>query len=199
MEIETALVESDLEIYNYFESNDDSSDINQRSGYSSGSDQYPMQTPPFDNLPSLFIEPEVIIKEFSVENLQALKNTRFVKAGLRNCPVCDKHFQRNSHLKRHLLIHTKEKPFQCDICGRSFNQSSSMKSHKQSVHSNDKPFICTEQNCTKSFSNIANLRVHQKSHLPNKEFTCKHCERTFKYVNSLKSHEKMHVFDIIDF
>lgn len=132
MEIETALVESDLEIYNYFESNDDSSDINQRSGYSSGSDQYPMQvitfsfdsktknfglviqnfliqTPPFDNLPSLFIEPEVIIKEFSVENLQALKNTRFVKAGLRNCPVCDKHFQRNSHLKRHLLIHTKEK------------------------------------------------------------------------------------------
>lgn len=73
-----------------------------------------------------------------------------------------------------------------------------MKSHKKSVHSDNKPFLCSEPNCTKTFSIVSNLRMHQKSHLPVKELVCKHCPRAFKYQNSLNEHERSHVFDLID-
>lgn len=45
------------------------------------------------------------------------------------CPYCGKSFERVGHLERHKLIHTGEKPYGCDICGRRFNQKSSLKGH----------------------------------------------------------------------
>ena len=41
-----------------------------------------------------------------------------------------KRFYSNTKLRRHLLIHTGDKPYECDVCGRRFNQMSSMISHK---------------------------------------------------------------------
>lgn len=45
------------------------------------------------------------------------------------CPYCGKSFERVGHLERHKLIHTGEKPYGCEICGRRFNQKSSLKGH----------------------------------------------------------------------
>ncbi|KAJ3594652.1 hypothetical protein NHX12_003959 [Muraenolepis orangiensis] len=38
-------------------------------------------------------------------------------------------FTRRAHLERHKLIHTGEKPYVCEVCGRRFNQKSSVKEH----------------------------------------------------------------------
>ncbi|KAF8773272.1 Zinc finger protein 865 like protein [Argiope bruennichi] len=53
-----------------------------------------------------------------------------------SCQMCDYITPRKDHLQRHNLIHTGEKPFQCTICYKSFNQKCSLKVHYK-IHLRD--------------------------------------------------------------
>ncbi|ODV89901.1 hypothetical protein CANCADRAFT_14025, partial [Tortispora caseinolytica NRRL Y-17796] len=49
----------------------------------------------------------------------------------------------------------------CSICNRGFSRPSSLKIHIHS-HTGEKPFVCPEPGCNKSFSVRSNMRRHQK-------------------------------------
>ncbi|SPO21150.1 related to putative C2H2 zinc finger protein flbC [Ustilago trichophora] len=55
--------------------------------------------------------------------------------------------------------------YECAWCGKRFSRPSSLKIHHHS-HTGEKPFVCNEPGCGRSFSVQSNLRRHQKCHAP---------------------------------
>ena len=50
------------------------------------------------------------------------------------CQYCAKVFWRGSDLKKHVRIHTGEKPYACAWCAKRFNQVSSLHVHERTIH-----------------------------------------------------------------
>ena len=58
----------------------------------------------------------------------------------RVCYICGKIIINTKDLKRHIMTHTGEKPFECDICNRGFSLKANMERHRKR-HSNAMLFV----------------------------------------------------------
>jgi len=77
----------------------------------------------------------------------------------------------------------EKKQYECDECGKSYKQSSSLITHKR-LHSGQRPFRCVH--CHKTFVQSGHLTSHLRLHTGIKPHACNVCGKRFGSTGDLK-------------
>ena len=81
-----------------------------------------------------------------------------LSSGSKGCHICGKVFGDSTRIKRHLLSHSKEKPFKCHKCGWGFHQKCNMERHLASHTREGEGHACPS--CDSWFTTKSVLSLH---------------------------------------
>ncbi|XP_026792192.3 zinc finger and BTB domain-containing protein 41 [Pangasianodon hypophthalmus] len=123
------------------------------------------------------------------------------------CPKCDKTFDRIGKYESHTRVHTREKPFQCDVCLQRYSTKSNLTVHKKK-HTADAPVQRKDHKCpfcNKLHASRKTLGKHVKRFHPDnmQEFLsmrkkksegwkCDICHKSFTRRPHLEEHMILH-------
>ncbi|XP_034533023.1 putative transcription factor Ovo-like 1a [Notolabrus celidotus] len=112
------------------------------------------------------------------------------------CQVCQKTFQYQRMLNRHIKCHNETKRHLCSFCGKGFNDTFDLKRHVR-THTGVRPYKCTL--CDKAFTQRCSLESHMKKihsvtlkyaykERRNKLYVCEECGHTANTQDDLLIH-----------
>nr|CAD2171233.1 unnamed protein product [Meloidogyne enterolobii] len=88
-------------------------------------------------------------------------------------------FQRQSHLKRHIVGHTEEKPYACEHvyqngvrCDKRYTQLNNLEKHKQTHAAERIIYKCDFPSCAKTFKTSDSKKKHEKIHINPNHYGC---------------------------
>jgi len=125
--------------------------------------------------------PIIIVKTFTDKN----PNSKI------QCQMCPKTFNLRWHYTQHMnSIHSEERKFRCQKCGKRFPQQELLEKHIMK-HFGNKPFKCSK--CEKSYHNKIDQKRHEKSHEDVRDHVCKVCGFGFIRFDHLQNHLLTHI------
>ena len=98
---------------------------------------------------------------------------------------CYKSYKHKLGLKRHIMVHSGDKPFECDHCSKAFHTKYELKIHVRK-HTGEKPYKCDY--CSKGYAQKGSLTKHIRIHTGEKPFKCDYCSKAFNAKYGLKMH-----------
>ncbi|XP_062544083.1 transcription factor grauzone-like [Armigeres subalbatus] len=105
---------------------------------------------------------------------------------------CDKKFGKRQRLYEHCLRHLNPDHFKCDICGKTYADSSGLQIHKWWIHTpiSERPFKCDI--CGAAFVKDYLLKQHTKWHVNKERKThfCDICNRSYSNSMQLRAHQQ---------
>ncbi|KAG5322086.1 ZN182 protein, partial [Acromyrmex heyeri] len=108
------------------------------------------------------------------------------------CSTCDKTYEKWSSLDIHEATHRIDKPYLCDLCGKSFKHSNNLRGHKR-IHLDEaikKRHVC--EICGNAFRSRFHLREHMNQHDDNRPYCCEQCGKAFYKRIQLRQHKLSH-------
>ena len=89
------------------------------------------------------------------------------------CPHCPLTFARRDDLKGHKLRHDYTKPYRCGICKKGYTDRACVKNHMAKEHGSTLMHLCPQ--CGESFESDEDFSIHKKSHPELQQYSCKTC------------------------
>ncbi|KAL0853004.1 hypothetical protein ABMA27_012785 [Loxostege sticticalis] len=125
------------------------------------------------------------------------------------CPICGFKLFNKEMLKRHMVRHDDARPFECDICKRTFQRKKTLVFHRR-IHTNDKRYVLfftelpelrlsratyhDERIAQRNLRNLVAIIVRNSTIMPFRwspnKFMCFYCCCPFNDVAELKNHTR---------
>ena len=102
------------------------------------------------------------------------------------CNKCEKEFNQQFDLNRHLKSHYQENKYSCPECKKQFAFQSQLDFHLKQSHMAKRTFACLE--CGLNFTTETHLKRHADSHTKSTSLCCDKCGKEFTRTTPLKRH-----------
>lgn len=123
-------------------------------------------------------------KRHIIEHLLADAYAQKPVYGALRCQMCATGFPTPEKYKQHMRDHASLPVYKCELCDRTFSDSSNFTKHKK-VH-NYKVLVCDL--CGKKFQAKASLIKHLVKHEVSAPIPCTLCDKTFYFESSYRRH-----------
>ncbi|KAH6922017.1 hypothetical protein HPB50_007549 [Hyalomma asiaticum] len=148
-----------------------------------------------------------------------------IESGHNKCTFCNKAFPQQWRLRRHLRIHTGDRPYKCPFCPMAYNQKCILMGHLRR-HTGDKPYEChvylssgnvkdeesstwqevqanpaapsespASPECPTGVASHPQAPVPDAADTDSRRYRCSHCDKSFPRSWHLRRHLRIHTND----